>query len=180
VRCAKDRWRNQFVFLPDTEEGWGNCRPLHDSLTGGRHVQCCCFDSTSFVRRLSRRQFQCRQIVLDSVGGTVKAEHPRDSLNFSCPHGFLPLLPMCYLSLQRRKVVGKYLILSEGEVVHPRHNLPYHWHTPSFVLGWRHSSEGKNIRARECLIDCLIPRLTKLPRTKLCDEMIHMMQSDRK
>ncbi len=49
VRCAKDQWRNQFIFLSDTEKDWEDCRSLHGFLMSDRHVQCWCFDSTSFV-----------------------------------------------------------------------------------------------------------------------------------
>ena len=151
VRCAEDRWRNQFVFLPDTEKGWEDCRPLHDYLTSDRHVQCCCFDSTSSV------VFLGVSFNADKLYWTLWVKHLHDHpfaflwLSKQNIHAILWISPAhmvfypcssCAISVCSGKKLWAsipYCDVSEGEIVHPRHNLPYHWgswHTPSFVRGW--------------------------------------------
>ncbi len=108
-----------------------------------------------FVRRLSRRQFQCRQIVLNSVSETftqsfVSRSCDCQSRTFT---QFSEFLLLTWFSILASHVLSQFAVkkccrqvshivmILESEIVHPRHNLPYHWgswHTSSFVLGWRH------------------------------------------
>ncbi len=136
VRCAKDWWRNQFVFLPDTEEGWGNCRPLHDFLTGGRHVQCCCFDSTSSVVFLdvsfNADKLYWTQHLHDHSFAFLwlSKQNIHAILWISSAHMvFYPCFPCAISVCSGKKLWASilYCDVSEDDVVHPRHNLPYHW-----------------------------------------------------